>query len=409
MNDKRNNNIIEWAMVEGASSYNLYANGKLQTNTTKLELTLKGMKWDTEYTYYLTSLTDDGIEGPQSSEYTIRTPKIYIIEGLLLDETGDEKNVDQAKVFLYDSSGTNLLEEFIVARNGKFRFEKEIIVDHYTIMAYGNGSGNGGDRVQITNRDITDLRINLSTEGLRPKVWVERGVEQLTVHWSDIPQAKSYNIYKNDRLIQNVVGDTLLVDVVAPGVPTTYMVRSIDLYDLEGPESNSVTEKASFKPPDLTIAVIAGGYAVEGSGRLVNLSWQPIPGVGKYALYRDDELLAKQSEPLYEEKDLEWNTTYVYKINSIDSDDLEGVNYIDSITTHPEVTAPVFKLKGEVNSVNLSWEPISGMAGKYKIFRNGGNIADLDVLEFIDPVTPGIEYCYTIAAEDTHKTVGPDA
>ena len=409
MNDKRNTNLIEWAMVEGASSYNLYANGKLQTNTTKLELTLKGMKWDTEYTYYLTSLTDDGIEGPQSSEYTIRTPKIYIIEGLLLDETGDEKNVDQAKVFLYDSSGTNLLEEFVVARNGKFRFEKEIIADHYTIMAYGNGSGNGGDRVQITNRDITDLRINLSTEGLRPKVWVERGVEQLTVHWSDIPQAKSYNIYKNDRLIQNVVGDTLLVDVVAPGVPTTYMVRSIDLYDLEGPESNSVIEKASFKPPDLTIAVIAGGYAVEGSGRLVNLSWQPIPGVGKYALYRDDELLAKQSEPLYEEKDLEWNTTYVYKINSIDSDDLEGVNYVDSITTHPEVTAPVFKLKGEVNSVNLSWEPISGMAGKYKIFRNGGNIADLDVLEFIDPVTPGIEYCYTIAAEDTHKTVGPDA
>ena len=67
----------------------------------------------------------------------------------------------------------------------------------------------------------------------------------MTVHWSDIPQAKSYNIYKNDRLIQNVVGDTLLVDVVAPGVPTTYMVRSIDLYDLEGPESNSVTEKAT--------------------------------------------------------------------------------------------------------------------------------------------------------------------
>ena len=49
------------------------------------------------------------------------------------------------------------------------------------------------------------------------------------------------------------------------------------------------------------------------------------------------------------------------------------------------------------------------MEGKYKIFRNGGNIADLDALEFIDPVTPGTEYCYTLAAEDTFKTVGPDA
>ena len=163
----------------------------------------------------------------------------------------------------------------------------------------------------------------------------------MTVHWSDIPQGKSYNVYKNDRLIQNLVGDTSYVDLeVAPGVPTKYMVRSIDIYDLEGPESNYVTEKASYAPPDLTLAVIAGGYAVEASGRMVNISWQPIPGVDKYALYRDDELLAKQSEPLYEEKDLEWNTTYVYKINSIDSDDLEGVDYVDSITTHPEVTAP---------------------------------------------------------------------
>ena len=47
------------------------------------------------------------------------------------------------------------------------------------------------------------------------------------------------------------------------------------------------------------------------------------------------------------------------------------------------------------------------MEGKYKIFRNGGNIADLDALGFIDNVNPGIEYCYTLAAEDTHKTVGP--
>ena len=278
---RRNNNLIEWALVEGASSYNLYANGKMQTNTTKLEINLKGLKWDTEYSYYLTSLTDEGIEGPESEKFTVRTPKIFVIEGLLLDETGDENNVDQAKVFLYDSSGVTLLEEFVVSKNGKFRFEKEIIADHYTIMVYGNGSGNGGDRVHITSSDIIDLKINLSTEGLRSTINVERGVGQLTVHWTDIPQAKSYNIYKNDRLIQNVLTDTSYVDIVAPGIPTTYMVRSIDLYDLEGPTSNSITEKASYPPPELLVKVIAGGYATEGSGRLINVSWQPIPGVEK--------------------------------------------------------------------------------------------------------------------------------
>ena len=54
-NDRRNNNLIEWSAVEGASSYNLYANGKLQTNTTKTEIIIKRLR-DTEYNYYLTSL-----------------------------------------------------------------------------------------------------------------------------------------------------------------------------------------------------------------------------------------------------------------------------------------------------------------------------------------------------------------
>ena len=408
-NDKRNNNLIQWKAVEGASSYNLYANEKLQTNTSKLEITLKGLKWDSEYTYYLTSLTEDGIEGPKSGDYTVRTPKIFRIEGVLYDENGDDKNVDQAKVFLYDSSSTNLLEEYVVSRNGKFILENEIIAGNYTIMVYGNGSGNGGDRVEISNRDIENLRINLSTEGLRPEVWVERGVGQLTVHWSDIPQAKSYNVYKNDRLIQNIIGDTSYVDIVAPGVPTSYMVRSIDLYDLEGPTSNTVTEKASYAPPELSITVVAGGYTVDGSGRHIDLSWVEVPGVQKYALYRDGELLTKTSELTFEERDLNWNTTYVYGINSIDADDFEGVNFVDTVVTHPEVTAPNFKLEGKVNSIKISWDAIPGMEGKYKIFRNGGNIADLDALEFTDPVTPGTEYCYTLAAEDTFKTVGPDA
>ena len=408
-NDKRNNNLIEWASVEGASSYNLYANGKLQTNTTKTEIRLKGLKWDTQYSYYLTSLTGDGIEGPKSKEHKVKTPKIFFIDGLLLDENGDEKNVDQARVFLYDQSGTKLLEEFVVAKNGKFRFENEIIAGDYTIMAYGNGNGNGGTRVTIKKSDIIGLKIDLSTEGLVPEIRVERGVSQLIVHWSDIPQAKSYNIYKNDRLVKNIIGELSYLDVVAPGVPTSYFVRSIDLYDLEGPVSITITEKASYAPPDLSISIEAGGYAVDGSGRIINLSWPAVPGVGKYALYRDGELLSKQSELVYEEKDLKWNTQYIYSINSIDSDDIEGVNLVDTVITHPEVTAPTFKLEGKINSIQVSWDPIPGFTGKYKIFRDGGNIADLDALEFIDAVTPGMEYCYKVAAEDTFKTVGPDA
>ena len=50
-----------------------------------------------------------------------------------------------------------------------------------------------------------------------------------------------------------------------------------------GPTSNTVTEKASYAPPELSITVVAGGYTVDGSGRHIDLSWVEVPGVQKYA------------------------------------------------------------------------------------------------------------------------------
>ena len=162
--------------MEGATSYNLYRDEKLIINTSKLEFTDKLLKWDTEFKYHLTSLTDEGAEGPKSLDYLQKTPPIFVINGILIDENGNKDNVDEAKVFFYDSSGTTLLEEYTVTRNGKFRFENEIISGDYTIMAYGNGSGNGGGRLKVINQDINDFKIDLSTEGLRPEIYVERGV-----------------------------------------------------------------------------------------------------------------------------------------------------------------------------------------------------------------------------------------
>ena len=156
----------------------------------------------------------------------------------------------------------------------------------------------------------------------------------------------------------------------------TYKVMSVDIYDLEGPESNKVTEKSSFGPPELTITILAGGYTTEGSGRNINLEWLPVAGVENYALYRDGELLTKQDETKFEERNLKWGTTYTYEINSIDKEGIEGVNAKHLITTHPEVFAPDIDVKSEINGIYLSWAPLETIKS-YKIFRNGGNIADI--------------------------------
>lgn len=403
-----NVNTIRWAEVEGAESYNIYRDDDLVTNTSNLSYQDKGLKWGTVFKYHITSLTTDGKEGPNSQVHDIQVPAIFIITGTLKDEAGDEDNVDQAKVFLYTEAGV-LKDEYTVSKNGKFKFEKEIISGEYTIKAYGNGSGNGGKRITINEADLKDLSISLSTKGLRPTLTVTRGTEKLTLTWNDYPQMKSYTIYKNGKKFTNVVNELSYEDQVAPGNPITYDVRTVDVYDLEGPPSNEVTETSAYMYPELSHSIVSGGYTKDGSGRHINLSWQPVASVEQYALYRDGQLITKQAETTFLDSSLDWGKQYKYQINSIDGDAVEGVNSPDLLVeTHPEIQTPKMVFTSQINSIQLNWE-IDPVAVNYKIYRNGSNIADTENNSFIDNVKPGTEYCYTVAAEDEYATVGNQA
>ena len=58
------------------------------------------MDFGEEYTYEISSLSDDGLEGPLSEPQKKSTPKIFKINGQLINEKGQPK-IDEAKVFLY--------------------------------------------------------------------------------------------------------------------------------------------------------------------------------------------------------------------------------------------------------------------------------------------------------------------
>jgi fibronectin type 3 domain-containing protein len=402
-------NLIEWSVVDGASSYNIYRNDDLLSNTSKTAIKDGVLKWDRVYSYHITSLTSDGVEGPASQKIQITVPPVFIIDGKLVNEQGNSNDVDQAKIFLY-AKGGKLQEEFTVSNNGKFRFEKEIIKGEYTLKAYGNGSGNGGERIQVVNSDLNDVKISLSTDGLRPTITVERGVGQLTVHWNDLPAAKHYVVYKNNRLLATIVDELSYTDPqVAPGIPTNYDVRTVDVYDLEGPKSNEITETSSFNHPNVTPLVYSGAYTEDGSGRIIKFSWQGIAGVDSYAFFKNGTLLSKQSETTYIDSNTTFNTNYNYEINSIDKDKVEGVNSPKIlVTTHKELLAPTVTIEPLINSISLAWASQETVTN-YKIFRNGSNIADTPDSIFVDNVKPGVEYCYTVSVEDSFQTVGPKA
>ena len=408
--DEMNSITIKWVPVEGATSYNIYRDGDELTNSRKTKYKDLDLDFGRKYTYKISSLDGDGLEGPESEPAIENTPEIYKIIGQLKNETGQPK-IEEAKVFLYTKDNV-LWEEFTAGSNGKFTFENRIIAGEYIIKAFGDGhgnngeyAGNGGKNVIVKNKNL-NVTIPLSTDGLRPEMIVKSGVQKLLIKWKALPHAESYTLYKNNKAIAEKINKTQYVDNVAPGKRYEYFVRAWDLYDLEGPESNKIKEKSSYQYPTLKPNIKMGALKTELSGRIVTLDWVAIPNVEKYALYRDDERISKQEELIYIDT-LEWGTEYKYSINSLDGDGDEGTMAEETIVnTHPEVLTPVLVAQGDVNSVKVTWTDLSPVAVYYKLFRNGNYLGDIDQPSFADNVAPGKEYCYSVSAADQYETEG---
>lgn len=402
---KFNTITLSWALIEGAGSYNIYRDGRWLAGTSKSAYKDIDLKYGNTYKYEISSLASDGAEGPLSNSVNGETPPAFEISGVLINEDGNSK-IEEAKIFLYTAADNKLKDEYVAGSNGKFKFSNAVIPDDYIIKAFGDGHGNGGKNVTIKNNDITGLNIPLSTDGLKTIVNIDRGVQSLTIKWKKIPQAETYNIYKNDKLIGTQI-ENIYVDQVAPGSEVCYIVRGIDMYDLEGPVSNKLCEKSSYNYPELVPNLVSGGLTEEGSGRHLNIFWTGVPEVIKYSLYKDNQKISTQDSTGYFDSSLKYGTEYQYQVSSYDGDGDEGVSSPNtSVFTHPEIIAPNITAQGDVNAIKVSW-PMVEHAILYKVFRNGGYLTDVTRTFFIDNVPAGSEYCYTISAEDSYGTEGP--
>ena len=59
--DEMNSLYIEWEAVDGPASYNIYRNGKSLTNSKNTKYHDKDLDFGEEYTYEISSLSDDGL------------------------------------------------------------------------------------------------------------------------------------------------------------------------------------------------------------------------------------------------------------------------------------------------------------------------------------------------------------
>ena len=138
----------------------------------------------------------------------------------------------------------------------------------FALTSLNPGSGGaGGGGYNFTNNQSAIFGIEPAATIAAPTnlTYTLDETQEITLSWTGVSDAASYNVYRNNSLIGNTTSTTY--SETAPFGTLTYFVRAVDFYGQQSLPSNSVSIALDYPTPlvnDLTASL---------SNNNINLSW----------------------------------------------------------------------------------------------------------------------------------------
>ena len=220
--------------------------------------------------------------------------------------------------------------------------------------------------------------------------------------WSGVPNAASYQVYKNGTLVTTTSATSYTDTAVTPGNngPINYYLRAMAPAGstLFTNSPNCATRTWSYTPPAVTPLDCANNLRVTGN-TIPTISWDAVPGAANYTVVRNGSAITTTSNTTYTDATA-GNTARTYSIvprapaGSTTSSDAVGCGSINwspapvvgapnppVVTTgvNPPTTTPDDWGTQTTSFVRLTW-PAVGNAVSYEVWRkpiNPTNNADL--------------------------------
>ena len=141
----------------------------------------------------------------------------------------------------------------------------------------------------------------------------DNGNGQVILSWQSVPDADSYNIYRDGVLIDSTTSTSYTDTNVINGQTYTYTITAVN-NDGESPPSAPITgEPFANVPASPSVTVTNGNQEVA-------LQWQPVPNATSYNVYRDGILIDSTTSTSFTQTDLTNGQTYTYTITAVNAD-----------------------------------------------------------------------------------------
>jgi chitodextrinase len=173
-----------------------------------------------------------------------------------------------------------------------------------------------------------------------------------------------------------------------------------------------------FIPDQEPPSQVTGLVATAVSDSYLTIQWNPATdnvAVSHYNIYRNGTLHNTTTNTFFNDTGLDYEVTYVYSVEAVDTSDLVGLMSSDLTLTTAD-TSPPSQVTGlqafniTTDSLDLIWEAATDDFGiaYYLVYRDGEIVANVTSLSFSDVgLNNDTTYIYQVRAVDTSSNFGP--
>ena len=263
----------------------------------------------------------------------------------------------------------------------------EYPVGKYYVVAAAEGQFN----IELTLLNEEDLPAT-------PANLVATTIDEFSIklEWDAVEKATSYNIYRNDEFVANVVGTTFLDENLESDVDYCYVVKAYnDILE------SVASEKACAKTKKFVLTPPTEIKAVATSTTTIVLTWSKVEKVGGYAIYSGYDYI-RVSDTTYTIENLVPNTEYCYMVSSVYKDresfatsDIACARTFDlPITTPANLVAEATS----TSSISLTWNAVEN-ALSYNIYNGVNKVANVTTNSYeVNNLNYYTDYCFTVTA-----------
>ncbi len=300
---------------------------------------------------------------------------------------------------------------------------------YYYIVTAVNSAGEGPPSDEVSATPTSSPTVPVAPSG----VTATAGTNQVTVSWTAVSDATSYNLYWATTTGVSPANGTLISNVTSPYVQTGlaagttyyYVVTAVNAVGESAPSAQASATPSSSP----TVPAAPTGVTAAAGVNQVTISWTPVSGATSYHIYwsttsgvtpANGTEIPNATSP-YTQTGLTAGTAYYYVVTAENAvgESTPSSQVTATPTAPPAVPAAPTGVNATAgtNQVTISWSPVSG-ATSYNIYwststgvtpANGTEIANVTSPYVHMGLTAGTAYYYVVTAVNSTGESAPSA